>query len=193
MSYMLPAPILAALGKGTVRSEVFFRFRLVDGDFLIWSGMGDIRINGERWRGSRLMGRLPELEQLLNGEATRVTIEVSGVSDDAVAALIEEAATIEGRELDMLLGLFDERGSLIDSLIALDTMMMDEVVDDQTVEGMARTNRITLDIASPLMARATASHALWTHEDQQSLYPGDMGCERNGMYQSRETPWPQFS
>lgn len=193
MSYTLPAAILAALDKGTVRSEVFFRFRLVDGDTLIWSGMGDIRVDGERWRGSRLIGRLPELEQLLNGEAARITIEVSGVSDDAVAALIEEAATIEGRELDIMLGLFGERGGLIHGLIALDTMIMDEVVDDQSVEGAIRTNKITLDVASPLMARATASHALWTDDDQQRLHPGDRGCERVGMYQSRETVWPQFS
>lgn len=190
----LAEAIERALDAGVVRSEVLFNFKLDDGDYRVWTGFGDLFALGAIWRGSRTLGRLPELEQLINGLASRMTIEVSGVSADAVAALVEEAPLVDGRELELLRALFDVNDALIAQPYFLDVLIMDEVTDDEKRErsdsGDKVTRTIALSCATALAARGAAPHSHYNHTDQQARYPGDMGCEYVGVYENKSDNWP---
>lgn len=186
------AAIEEALDAGTVRAEILLRFILDDEDFCVWTGTGDLYALGKTWLGAGSVGRLPEIEQLVNGQANRMTIEVSGVSADAIAALAEDAPSVEGKELEFYLCLFDERGQVIDQPQFLTVAIMDEVMSEQSVDGGQVMRKITLDVASPFAARSTAPLAYFTNQDQVARYPTDQGCDRVGFYQNRTIGWPVF-
>jgi len=133
MSTLSPQ-VIAVLDAGVVRAETLLWFHLETGDFLVWSGTGDLYALGQTWRGAGSVGRLPEIEQLMNGQASRMTIEISGVSQEAVASMIDESADIEGRELDFYLALFDANSQLIGDPIFLTNGLMDEVALEQATD-----------------------------------------------------------
>lgn len=189
------AAIEAALAKGSVRLCLFFRFDFAAAPYRAWTGAGDIEIAGETWKGHGALAGLPELEQLLGGQANRLSIEASGVNDAVLAAALAGAAEVQGRDLAIGFVLFDSDGQPIAGaagqvLQALDVGAMDRVtLTREGTEGGALRS-VALEVASPMAARSTASLAFYSDTDQQLRHPGDKGCERATL--DVVLTWPDF-
>lgn len=179
----------AALDAGVVRPAILLRLLLDAGHVRVWTGLGDLVALGVVWKGLGQVTELPELEQLLNGQAARMAISLSGIDQDVVMAAVEEAAQVQGREIEILLALFDKSGALIDAPQYLDVGVMDQVSFRHDADGGRVVRTISLEFASPLAARSVAPLSYLTDRDQRARYPTDRGCEYVESYQNREIVW----
>lgn len=184
--------IAEALDGGGLSLALFLRFDFASGPFHVWSGNGDIELAGATWKGAGELARVGELEQLINGAADRLTIEVSGVTAEAQGAVLGEVAEVNGREVEIGFVLFDAARLPISGLQALDIGIMDRVsLALEPSEGAELAVRqVALDVGSPMAARSTAGLAFYSDVDQQLRHPGDRGCERTTTQVT--LTWPDF-
>lgn len=187
---VVPPDVVAALDSGSVRLPLCLRLRFKAGDVRVWTGHGDIEIDGEVWRGAGVLSDLPELEQLLNGEASRMTLEASGVDQRVMGSAVAEADEVEGRDLEIGFVVLDGAGQVIGGLQALDTVVMDRVTVDRQGGTGGALRSVALEASSPLAARSTPGRAYYTDRDQQRRHPGDLGCERATLEVILK--WPTF-
>lgn len=75
-----------------------FLFRLeCDPPAYLWSGIGDLIVDGDTYRGGgELLSGLPEIQQLINGTASRVDFTASGVDAETIRLAREDRASVNG-------------------------------------------------------------------------------------------------
>lgn len=84
------------------RISVLFRLAC-DPPVFIWSGYGDLPTPGDdidpdgaTWRGAAELVSVPALKQLINGEADRIEVKVSGVTPSMLRLAHEDRASVKG-------------------------------------------------------------------------------------------------
>lgn len=75
-----------------------FLFRLeCDPPAYLWSGVGDLIVEGDTYLGGgELLSGLPEIQQLVNGTASRVDFTASGVDAETIRLAREDRASVDG-------------------------------------------------------------------------------------------------
>lgn len=189
------AEIDAALGKGRVRLVILIAMHFDSEVVRRWSGYGVREFGGHVWYGLGEIRNLPELEQLTNGAASRVTLVLSGVDEELLAQALEQADAVDGRRIEFLMQLLDEDAQPIGDPQVLDVLLMDQVTiersagDDPT---QAPVRTLTISMASPTASRRTPSRGRYTDRDQKARSPGDRFCERVPIYVNQAFKWPAF-
>jgi len=111
---------------------------------------------------------IPELEQVINGTASRLDITVSGVSTETVKFAIEEAASIKGAKVHIGNVYFDADWQ-IDDVEWIGVLRADTL----TTARQGTTRSITLSIGTDYTDRSRAPVAFFTDSDQRRRSPTD--------------------
>ena len=141
----------------------------------IWSGVGNLDIPADivepspaTYLGGGSLVNIPELDQVINGTASRIDVTVSGVSTATLALAIEESASVKGAKVHIGNVYFDDDWQIADvewiAVLRADTL---------TTARQGQTRSITLSIGTDFTDRSRAPVAFWTDADQRRRSPTD--------------------
>jgi hypothetical protein len=189
-----------AIDSSTQRIGIFFRLE-TDPVVRLWLGVGPCRVasnamdaNGAIYTGFGELNNVPDVDQLINGVATRVEFMVSGVSGRAMQAAVEDARSIQGAACALGVCLFGASWQQLGSPKWVFRGIADYITRNQeTAEGgIVRT--ISLSVGSRFTGRRRRGLSYLTDQDQQLRHPGDRFLERTSLYaQDSNKVWPRFS
>lgn len=177
-----------------VRMAPFVRLDTSPEPALYWGSHGDLDLDGERWTGFGDLIGLPTLDQLVNGAASRVTVGLSGVSEDGIRLAIRDRDQVIGRELQIGVAYFGDDWQPLTSIywIWFGTMDLTPISRTADGEGGGATRSVAVEAASIFSARRRPPLSNYTDRDQQVAHPGDRFCERTGLYRHSTKIWPTF-
>jgi hypothetical protein len=141
----------------------------------VWSGVGDLDIPADivepslaRYLGGGQLVNIPELEQVINGTASRIEITVSGVNAQTLALATEEAESVKGAACHIGIAYFDADWQL-DDVEWIAVLRADFL----TTARQGNTRSITISIGTDDTDRSRAPVAFWTDADQRRRSPTD--------------------
>ena len=201
MGYIPDATIAAF--KGIYNLGLFFRLDTSPALHLWWgvsdkpAQIDDLDVSGTVYNGAGLMTDVPDaLELLINGTASRVDWEMSGVPPALTAELANTAPSVVGARVDFAIGALDVRWQLIGSPISAWVGTADfwaEAQSPQSDIGKPKLRKIILSTMAGDTSRALPYFATWTDRDQLSISATDTFCERVPRYYTGQIiTWPRF-
>lgn len=145
----------------------------------VWGGVGDLVIPADAiedapalYLGGGELVQIPELEQLINGTASRISVTVSGVAPETLRLALEDAPSVKGAAVHIGLVYFDD-ALQISEVEWLSELRSDALTIDSSPAEEGRTRSITLSIGSDFTDRSKAPIALFTDQDQRRRSPTD--------------------
>lgn len=168
----------------------------------LWTGIGDFPVvnsaldpDGSIFKGAGRLVDLPSFERIWNGLAERVTITLSGVTDDMKAMAYEEADDVRGAVVRLGLAILDGDWQQLGPVRWLRRGRVDVIETENRAGERERIKTISFSLGSQLTGRKVPGSGTWTNADQQSR-PGsenDRFCERTTiMTESTVIKWPNF-
>jgi len=145
----------------------------------IWGGVNSLIIPPDwvepqeaTYLGGGALLNIPDLEQVVNGTASRIEITVSGVSAQTLKLATEEAASVKGAPCHVGLVYFDDAWQILE-VEWLATLRADLLTTaNQQAQG-GRSRSITISISTEDTDRSRSPSAWWTDADQARLSPTD--------------------
>jgi hypothetical protein len=145
----------------------------------VWGGLFDLEIPADivedepaLYLGGGQLLNIPDLEHLINGNAARLDVQVSGTSAETLRLAMEAAPSVKGAAVHVGFAYFDDDWQLLEvewlAVLRADTLS----VDSQPSEN-GRTRSITLSIGTDFTDRSKAPVALFTDSDQRRRSPTD--------------------
>ena len=198
----IPDPTITAF-KGIYNLGLFFRLATSPALHLWW-GVSDVPaqidaldVAGTVYNGAGLMTDVPDaLEMLINGTASRVDWEMSGVPANLTAELASSAPNVVGCRVDFAIAALDARWQLIAAPTSVWVGTADfwaEAQTPQTDISKPRLRKIILSTMAGDTSRALPNFATWTDLDQFAISATDTFCERVPRYYTgQQITWPRF-
>jgi len=150
----------------------------------LWSGYGNLVYNSTTYLGLGTLGTISPLEETTDLAARGLTLRLSGVPTANVSLALTE--NYQGRECSIMFGaLSPTAGTLIASPVTVFAGRMDvmQITDD------GNTAEITMTAESKLMDFKRPREIRYTDEEQQQLFPGDVGLEFVNDIQEKAIYW----
>ena len=201
MGYIPDATVAAF--KGVFNLGLFFRLETSPALHLWW-GVSDtpaqidaLDVSGTVYNGAGLMTDVPDaLEMLINGTASRVDWEMSGVPASMTANLAATAPSVVGARVDFAIAALDPRWQILGSPISVWTGTADfwaEAQSPQPDVTKPKLRKIILSTMAGDTSRALPYYATWSDLDQLAISATDTFCERVPRYYSGQiVTWPRF-
>lgn len=127
-----------------------------------------IEVAPAKYLGGGSLVEIPELEQVINGTAQRISITVSGVSQETVRLFADESESLKGARVHIGVAYQDD-----DWQISEVEWLADLRCDFPTASGTRTTRSISISIASDDTDRSKAPVAYWTAAGQRRISPTD--------------------
>lgn len=195
MSRTIPAALLTALGQPNVAPfyAVEFDFDVrsgfdVNGDPIefgpvrFWTGYGDRTIEGNTYLGAGSLIGVGGLDEASDLSAKSATISLSGVPPELISLALQEP--YQNRGCRILFGVTD---------VADVIEVFGGFMDTMNIEDSGDSSVITLTVESKLVQLERAKERRYTHESQQSRYPGDTFFSFVSDLQDKDVVWGRKS
>lgn len=163
-------------------SEAYL-FRLeADPPAYLWSGVGDLDVNGDalvgagitRYKGIGTLSGLPVLQNLINGVADRAEFTLSGVDAIALQYAHEDRESIPGSIIRIGSVVLADNGQPSGPVDWEWEGIADTIsVDSQGGDNGSRTRSITISAGTATVTRSTTSLDFFTDADQRTRSPDD--------------------
>jgi hypothetical protein len=166
--------LLSATQAGTVAPILLYSASFPDIEVFGWTGYGQLSWANQTWTGYGDLIMIDPVQESTDSAADSLSFTMSGLEGEYYTAIL--LGDYHGRAAKVWVGALDlTTGQLVDDPYLLFSGVLDSDVIKDT--GNSATLRMTLinDVSDQLRARSWQ----YTHEDQQSLYPGvvDNGLE----------------
>lgn len=180
----LSAAVTTALTAATLRPCMLVEMDLENTGILRLSSAPYDVVDGQgnTFFGVGALGSIDKLEEGVDPQARGIKVALTGIPLTYITTLFQEQ--FQGREMRILFGLFDETHTIIASPVEIGTWLMDTA---DIVLGTTAT--ITVSAESVFVAWDTPNHLRYTHNEQQALYPGDVGLEHTASMAGEEFTW----
>lgn len=164
--------------------EPFFAVELAfdSGDFLVWTGYGNITIDSKTFVGSGDVLNVSGLTESADVQANGITIMLNGLNASLVASALTE--TYQGRACKVYIGAISSGAVVADPYLAFSGLM-----DVMTVDDNGETSDIIITAESRLISLERARDRRYTTEDQKIDYPDDKGLEFIADLQDKQIIW----
>lgn len=172
----------AASQAPVVRPIVMVRLDYPSAPVCAHSHIGTVTYNGEPYLGVGQFGGVSRIEEQTEVRPNSVQITLSGIPPEYLAQAIGEH--YQGRDARVMIGLCD--GNF--ALIGVPVVIWRGTMDFADIE-MGTTSTITVNAESWLADWQRPRERRYTHEDQQDLYPGDLGLEFVAAMVQKEIMW----
>lgn len=189
MSFFNSTQEMLSAGRSVFLGELY-KVEFTSGTEFYWDGFGDLAAYGETWKGAANVVSRSEIPLGVDDDAGQLTLTMSGVDPDIVAAVRAAEPEIYGRSITIWGQFFDEVFQLSDDRFFL----FGGTMDVPTYSAQGPTSRsIVIPCEGEWADRNGAAFSFFSDLDQQHRYPDDKGCE----YVYRYNPgvhrqWPAF-
>lgn len=153
-----------------LRPIVFIEFQFDSGTLRLHNGIGTYTWNSQEWTGAGELGEIGPIEDSDQNSPYRVWFRLNGLNDDLLAEA--RAQEIFERLVIVYLGYLDDAGNLVADPDERWRGYMDTMPISR-----GQVNAITLNAETELVRDFRANGSLFTDEDQQARYSGDIGFE----------------
>lgn len=187
MSRNLTAGFQSAIDSSQVRPFYLFEGVFVSGTVRAWNGIGDLSWNSQTWGGLGSFLTFSNIEETSEVRAAGITVTLNGMSSSNISLALQDVR--QGYSGKIYLGLFDASNTIIaDPYLAfngrLDSVSIDEGPD---------TSVISINYESRLIDLQKAREIRYTDQEQQRLFPGDLGLEFVPSMQDMVLNWGRGS
>ena len=149
----------------------------------LWTGYGTLTYNGVGYLGLGTLGTISPVQETTDLSARGITMQLSGVP----TAMVYNALTedYQGRACSVMFGALSPTAGLISSPITVFSGRMDvmQISDD------GQSSLITMTAENKLIDFKRTREVRYTDEEQQTLFPGDLGLEFVNAIQERTIYW----
>lgn len=183
MSRGLSANNLTAATALHVRPLMFVELRFNGGTRRIHNGVGTYTWGGNTWTGIGALGQVGPIEEGVDLSPYAVQMALNAFPEAALLTELKHEQ-IYNRPASLYVGLLDENGQLV----ADPQERWGGGMDHVTVH-MGGDDRIELLCESELKFLDRANGSLFTDEDQQRRYPGDVFFEFLDQVVDDKIPW----
>lgn len=170
MSRNLPAVVEAAARASVVRVVWMVRLDYPGGVVAACSAPFPIVYGADTYHGVGNLGTIAPAEEGAELQAYSLTVTLSGVKPESIAAALGQA--YQGRDARIYAAFLDAEHAIVEAPVLLFRGRMDV----QDIE-LGSEATISVTIVSRLVDWDRARIRRYTHEDQQSAFPGDKGFE----------------
>ena len=161
---------LAAGKAGVVRPVILARLDFASGSVRACSAPFNVGHEGETYTGVGNLGAISTVPEGAELQSYAVELTLSGIPSDLVTLAL--ADQYQGREARLFLALLDEGHRLI----GVPMLVFRGQMDTLDIE-LGKTATLTLIVQNRLADWERPRLRRYTHEDQQSEFPGDRGFE----------------
>ncbi len=153
-----------------------------DGDFLVWSGRGDLVFNSQTYTGVGDLGKISEIEEGIEQRPFGIALEISGIDPSNISLALSEE--LQNRKAQVWLGFFNSSYVLITSPVLLFKGRMDTM----NIK-LGKTATIVVTAESRLIDWSRPRIRRYTNADQNERFPGDKGFEFISDTTEKEIVW----
>ena len=178
MSRTIPAAIITALGQPAVYPFYAVEMLFDSGAVRLWTGYANRTIDGQTYIGAGTLLSISGLEEVNDLSAKSATIALDGISSSVVSLSLAEP--YQRRSCRILWGVTDVSDFVEVFAGYMNTMQ---------IEDSGETSNITLTVESKLIELNRPRARRYTHESQQSRYPGDTFFSFVADIQDKDIPW----
>lgn len=176
--------------QSIVDSKEVQPFLLMEGEFIsgtvrVWSGYGDLSWNSQTWVGTGTLLQVSSVEETSDGSANGVTVTMSGIPSTMISlALSDVKQSGLGK---VWLGFLD------DGVVSDPVLLFEGYLDVPSINDNAETSTLVIAYESRLIDLKRPRETRYTNEEQQAMYPGDLGCEYVAGLQDISIEWGKSS
>ncbi len=178
----------AALGAPVLYPALFVSVTFSTSTLNVWTGIGTLSWDGiTDWHGIGTLLGISTIEDGSGVEARGTAIELSGLDADLLADCENDYQL--GLPFTIYLGLFDSPPEQGGNLIPLPIVVWTGATDRPILKPSAETFSITISGETRLLDLNVAADRRYTQQDQQALWPGDLGMMFVSSLQERTDWW----
>lgn len=182
MTHDLTTPQQTASEAEVVRPILLARLAFDSGVVLAHTGVGDVVYDSETYLGVGGFGSISAVNEGLGVKPFGIQFILTGVDPALIAKVL--ADHYQGEEAKLMVGLLDSDHSLIGDPVILFVGRM-----DTTNIEIGETATIVVTAESRLVDWARPKIRRYSHEDQQDLYPDDLGFEFVATMVEKDISW----
>lgn len=172
MARNLSPAVIAELSKGIVRPAIFVKLDWPTGAVYAWSGSGPFTWGGNTFVGVGDFGRVSDIPESSDGQATGIQLTLSGVPSELIATVIGD--NYRGRNATLWLGFMNDGGALITDP---PYERFSGPMSTMRIIGDGKTRTIVVDVESEMAILRKSNGRKRTHQDQILDHPSDLGLE----------------
>lgn len=184
MSRDLTSAVQTEVIKTEVQPVVFVQMDFDAGDggsLYVWSGVGPMTWDSKSWTGLGDLGTISPIRETSVTQSEGMTFKLSGIPTNLLSTAF---VNYQGRAVTMWLGFMSNNAIVSDPV-----QMFLGRMDVMEISEQGNTSSITISAESHLVDLLKAREWRYTHEDQQTLYPGDKGLEFVAELQDKQILW----
>lgn len=139
----------------------------------LWTGFGDLVVDGIHYLGADGLISTPDVRQLINGVSERIEFNISGVSNEANRVLQEDKASVYLAAARFGRVIFDENWQTTNS-IAWEWEGQCDLLNTNSAQNEGqRTRTVSVGMGSADTRRSNPQIAFFTDADQRRRSPTD--------------------
>jgi hypothetical protein len=166
-----------------VYPRFFAEFDFSGGFVRVWSGIGNITTLSKTFAGIGTLGGFDSVTEADDVSARGLTFSLSGVPSSLVASALGE--NYRGRACAMWVGFCDAAGALVDTPLEVYSGFMERIV----IEDSGETSVLAIETENHLSELRRPRISRFSNEEQQRLFPGDVGLEFVAKLWERPIIW----
>jgi hypothetical protein len=183
MSRTIPAPLIASTTATQLNPFLATSLDFDSGTVRYWTGYGTITINSATYAGLGAFSSISTIEETEDLSARGLTIDLTGVTNDLVAAALTEP--YQGRTAAVRFGTLNaDTGAVIDSITIFSGRM-----DTMVISNDGKQANLGISVESKLVDFQRTRESRYTHEEQVRRYSADTGLEYVAGLQDKVIYW----
>jgi hypothetical protein len=178
----LTSAVKSAIDTKSVEPFILFEGEFISGHVRLWSGYGDLVWDSKTWTGTGTLGSVAPLQESADIQANGVAVSLSGIPSSVISTALSDVQ--QGAPGTLYLGLLSNG-----SVIADPFELFSGRIDVPSINEDSDTSTIQLTYESKLIDLQKPREFRYTDEDQQRMYPGDLGFEFVPDLQDKIVNW----
>lgn len=183
MSRTIPATLIASTTAPQLNPFYATSLDFDAGTVRYWTGYGTITINSATYAGIGALSSISTIEETEDLSARGLTIDLTGVPNDLVAAALTEP--YQGRTAAVRFGTLNaDTGAVIESITIFSGRM-----DTMVISNDGKSATIGISVESKLVDFQRTRESRYTHEEQLRRFSADTGLEYVAGLQDKVIYW----
>lgn len=181
MSRDITAAVQTIVDSSEVQPFLLFEGEFASGYVRAWSGFGNLSWDSQTWTGTGTLLSISNVQETSDGSAQGITAILSGIPSDLISLALSDVR--QGASGKVWLGFLDN------GIVADPILIFEGRLDIPSIEENGDSSSISITYESRLIDLSRSREIRYTHEEQQSLYAGDLGCEYIAALQDKQITW----
>jgi len=180
----LTSGVKAGFGEQVVSPHVLCKLEFPSGTVRFWTGEIEIDWDGKTWDATGRAVSFSAFAETTDGSSQGISIDISGIDSSDVSDVVDDE--FQDSDSTLWIGLYDQETH---TLTADPFQMFHGKMDSAELRDDGNQALISLRCESKLIDQIKRISYRYTNQDQQLLYPGDLGLEFVAGIQDKKVVW----